>query len=333
MKGAGSPASRHNDLLSRYRSDIEQRLFQRVEGKKPYTVYDPIRYVLKSGGKRFRAVLLLLSCEAVGGQAKKALDAAAAIEILHNFTLVHDDVMDHAGLRRGLPSVPKKWDENVAILAGDEMIAQAYRTLLKTDSPNLRQILAVYTRALVEVCEGQGFDKEFEKEEKISLSRYFNMIKKKTASVIAASAEIGGLIGRGRGRQIRALREYGEQLGRAFQVRDDLLDVIGNEKEFGKKIGGDIQEGKKTFLLVKAVQKADGADLRLLRMIKPSCRMNRRQISRIRRIYQSTGAIDSARREIGSSTRRAQRALQVLPESGPKSLLLRLSEQLLERTK
>ena len=296
-------------------------------------MYEPIRYVLSSGGKRLRAVLTLLACEAVGGKASQAMNAAVAIELLHNFTLVHDDVMDHADLRRGKPTVHQRWDQNVAILAGDELIAQAYRSLLLTRSLRLPQILTVYTDALVRVCEGQGFDKEFECRDDVTLTEYLDMIAKKTGRVIAASLEIGALIGNGSPRQIESLRKFGERIGRAFQVQDDLLDVVGDDEEFGKTIGGDIVEGKKTFLLLTALERANRTDRVILRSVTPNNPQTTNvRIKLVREIYRRTGALDAARNEVERCTLRAQGALKSLPESRSKAILAWLAQQLVERS-
>lgn len=315
-----------------YKSLVEKRLSLLTKNKKPFSVYEPIRYIVAAGGKRVRAVLVLLSCEAVGGRASKALDAAAAIEVLHNFTLVHDDVMDHAAMRRGVPTIHKRWDENVAILAGDELVALAYRLLLKTKTPNLQKVLDVFTTAFVEVCEGQGFDKEFESRTNVRLQEYLQMIEKKTASMISAATEIGGLIGEGSKREVSALEKFGEELGMAFQIQDDLLDIIGDEQEFGKAIGGDVYEGKKTYLLLKALERANGADKKLLQSVMPSNGITRKTVERVRKIYQKTGVLDRAREEVVRHTLRARQAVNVLPTTNAKKMLLWISDQLLQRT-
>jgi geranylgeranyl diphosphate synthase type II len=315
-----------------YKSLVEKRLLLLIKGKQPFSVYEPIRYIVAAGGKRVRAVLVMLSCEAVGGRASKALDAAAAIEILHNFTLVHDDVMDHADMRRGVSTIHKRWDENVAILAGDELVALAYRSLLKTKTPNLKKVLDVFTKAFIEVCEGQGFDKEFETRNNVHLQEYLLMIEKKTACMIAAATEIGALIGEGSKREVTALRKFGQELGMAFQIQDDLLDIVGDEREFGKAIGGDVYEGKKTYLLLKALEHVKGADKKLLQSIMPGNGITRTTVERVRTIYEQTGVLNRASEEVERHTLRARRALKVLPSSTAKEMLLWISDQLLRRT-
>jgi geranylgeranyl diphosphate synthase type II len=315
-----------------YKSLVEKRLSLLTKSKQPLSVYEPIRYIVAAGGKRVRAVLVLLSCEAVGGRASKALDAAAALEILHNFTLVHDDVMDHAEMRRGVATIHKRWDENVAILAGDELVALAYRSLLKTKTPNLQKVLDVFTTAFIEVCEGQGFDKEFETRNNVRLQEYLLMIEKKTAFMISASTEIGALIGDGSRREVTGLRKFGEELGMAFQIQDDLLDIVGDEEEFGKAIGGDVYEGKKTYLLLKALEQTKGADKKLLQSVMPGNGITRTTVERVRKIYKQTGVLDRASEEVERHTLRARHALDVLPSCKAKEMLLWISDQLLRRT-
>jgi geranylgeranyl diphosphate synthase type II len=318
-------------LYSSYKSAVERKLDRCPGSGTPKSIEKPLRYVLSGGGKRVRAVLTLASCEAVGGAMNDALDAATAIEILHNFTLVHDDVMDHANLRRGKPTVHKKWDTNVAILTGDELVAYAYASLLTTQSPRISSIMKVFTDGFIQVCEGQALDKEFEHRSRITLDEYFLMIGKKTGRIIAAATEIGALIGSGVKKHTTALRNFGIHLGRAFQVQDDLLDIVADEKEFGKIIGGDLREGKKTYLLVKALETTSGTDHALLRSVTPHNGITKNDITRIREIYGKSGAIDAAKREIALSTRRAKRALALVPASEAKEMLCWFADELLER--
>jgi len=291
-----------------------------------------MRYVLASGGKRIRAVLVLLSCGAVSGHVEDAVPAAVAMEVLHNFTLVHDDVMDNADLRRGRPTVHKKWDANIAILAGDELLAHAYCSLLRTRSARLNDVLHLFTDAFMQVCDGQALDKECEQRARVGLEEYDIMIAKKTGRMIAAATEIGATIGGGSPMEIAALRRFGEHLGRAFQIKDDLLDVVGDEREFGKAIGGDIVEGKKTFLLLTALGRVRGEDRSLLVSVARRRGITYKDVSRVRRLYQKSGAVEAAHREIAERTHSAQRALERLGPGRAKETLAWLAEQLLERT-
>ena len=259
------------------------------------------------------------------------MPAAIAMEVLHNFTLVHDDVMDNACLRRGRPTVHTKWDANVAILAGDGLVAQAYRSLLQTDSPQLASALRRFTGAFIGVCEGQGLDKEYEDRIRVTPKEYDTMIRKKTGRIIAASTEIGALIGGGSLREVRALQNYGEHIGRAFQIRDDLLDVTGKQKQFGKTIGGDIVEGKKTFLLLSALRRTHGRDRSVLLSVASRNGLSYSDVRRVRKIYEQSGALDAARKEIERCTSHAQHALETLYTSRAKEMLCWLSSQLLGR--
>ena len=299
--------------------------------KMPVTVYEPIKYSLSSGGKRLRAVLVLLSATAVGGNAKTALPAAASIEMLHNFTLIHDDVMDHAAMRRGIPTIHTKWDENVAILAGDTLLAQAYRFLLRTPSRKLPEVVKEFTEAFIRVCEGQALDKEFECNGEVTLNDYFGMIEKKTAWMISSATTIGAILGDGSKKEVLALRKFGKYLGVAFQIQDDLLDVVGEEMKFGKKIGGDIIEGKKTFLLLTALARAQGKERKLLESIVPGNPTNGKLVPQVRDIFLALGVIEEAHREISRRTIKAQRAIAAIPQNLAKRELLALADSLAQR--
>jgi geranylgeranyl diphosphate synthase type II len=324
--------SAHVHQYDRYKQLVERSLAEFVREQVPQSLYKPLKYVLNGGGKRIRPVLLLLSCEAVGGHPAKAVYAGTAIEILHNFTLVHDDIMDRASSRRGRQTVHTKWDTNVAILVGDELLALAYRALLRTSSPNIQAIAKIFTEGVVEVCEGQAYDKEFETRSSVGVKDYILMIDKKTAKMVAAAAEIGALIGNGSRSSVQALRKYGEYVGRAFQIQDDLLDIIGNERELGKAVGGDLVEGKKTFLLLEALRVARGHDKKLLAEVVRNKGGSRRLIPAYRRIYFETGAVDAARRRIEKDISRAKRELHKLPASRAQAMLAWFADMLLNRT-
>ncbi|MDE3056830.1 MAG: polyprenyl synthetase family protein [Bacteroidota bacterium] len=314
-----------------YKSLIDSRLARCVTKNDPASLYKPLKYILSGGGKRIRPLLILLSCEAVGGKARDALHAAVAIEIVHNFTLVHDDIMDHAASRRGRPTVHTQWDENVAILVGDELVALAYRELLKTKSPAIARVAEIFTEGVVEVCEGQAYDKEFETQKNVSLNDYLLMIGKKTGKLVAVASEIGAVVGGGTAAEIRALQSYGELVGRAFQVQDDLLDVVADEKEFGKTIGGDIVEGKKTLLMIEAFRRSRGADKKLLRSIIVNRGTSAARVDDVREIYRRYGIIEEARQLIARDTENANRHLHVLRSSDARAMLYGFSDMLLKR--
>ncbi len=300
---------------------IEKLLKEVVKAKEPATIYEPSRYILDAGGKRMRPMLVLLASKAVGGNPIQALPAAVALEIVHTFTLVHDDIMDHAPSRRGRQTIHKKWDINVAILVGDELLALAYRTLLRTKNNRIHRIAQVFTEGVVEVCEGQGYDKEFEFRQKVTIDDYSMMITKKTGKLISAATEMGGLIGGGSFSHVSALRKFGEHLGRAFQIQDDLLDITGNEKTFGKKIGGDLVEGKKTYLLLTAMKYVRGKDKELLIKTIKEHGVSRKLIPAIKKVYEKNNILTLTQKAVEKEISYALRQLNVLPRTDGCDLL------------
>jgi geranylgeranyl diphosphate synthase type II len=316
----------------RHKAAVERYLRNFISERKPHTLYNPAKYVLVAGGKRIRPVITLLACEVVGGEANDALHAGAGIEILHNFSLVHDDIMDHAKTRRGRLTVHKKWDQNVALLAGDALLALAYRALLRTKAQRIQEICKVFTEGVVTVCEGQALDKEFETRHRVHVNEYLSMIEKKTGKLVSVAAQVGALIGNATPAEQEALRWYGEYVGRAFQLQDDLLDVIADEKEFGKTIGSDLVEGKKTFLLLEALRRARGKQKKILQRIFTKGGVPRKQVATYRRIYEETGAIDSAKKRIESDIIEARNQLSTLRTSPARESLQWLTDKLLNRT-
>lgn len=230
----------------------------------PHGLYDPIAYVLSLGGKRIRPACALMACQMFSGSSKAALYPALALEVFHNFTLLHDDIMDKADMRRGQPTVHMKWNDNTAILSGDAMLIKAYQLLAKCDPKDFQAIIDIFSRTAVEVCEGQQYDMDFESRNDVSVSEYMEMIRLKTAVLLAASLQIGAICGGAKASDAKLLYQYGIAIGLAFQLKDDLLDVWGDVKKFGKKIGGDICCNKKTFLLINACEKADAEQKREL---------------------------------------------------------------------
>lgn len=220
----------------------------------PSTLYDPNRYFLQIGGKRIRPVLCLMGNELFEEIQPSAWDAAIAIELFHNFTLVHDDIMDKAPLRRGMETVHVKYGENIALLAGDVMMIKAYEYLNKIESQFLPSILTLFNKTATEVCEGQQLDMDFEKMDQVTLEAYLEMIEKKTSVLLAASLKMGAIIGGAGERNQDHIYEFGRKLGLAFQVQDDYLDAFGDPAKFGKQVGGDILANKKTFLLIHALE-------------------------------------------------------------------------------
>ena len=243
-------------MIKHLQHQVEQAIASVNWVQEPAGLYAPIDYVLSLGGKRIRPVLTLLACKLFSDNEKQALSAALAVEVFHNFTLLHDDVMDRADTRRGKPTVHKKWDDNTAILSGDAMLIKAYQLLQEAPADKLPALLELFSKTAIEVCEGQQYDVDFENDPAVTLPQYIEMIRLKTAVLLAASLKMGAIIGGASSDDANALYDYGINLGLAFQLRDDYLDSFGDAAVFGKKIGGDICCNKKTFLMITALQAA-----------------------------------------------------------------------------
>lgn len=300
--------------------------------EQPAELYEPISYLMQLGGKRMRPVLVLISTELFDGNVLNALDAAIGIELFHNFTLMHDDIMDKAPLRRGKPTVHAKWNESAAILSGDVMFVEAYKLMIKVDNSILREVLAIFSNTASGVCQGQQADMNFENRDDVSLPEYLEMIRQKTAVLLAGSMQIGALIGGAAQEQAKLLYEFGENLGLAFQLQDDILDVYGNPEKFGKQVGGDILSNKKTFMLIKAKELAKG-DTRselnewLKRSDDPLAKVNA-----VTLIYNQLEVRKLAEIEMEEYVNKAIKALDMISvEHSKKELLRGFAEQLLIR--
>jgi len=318
-------------LYERERIKINQILSDALKYRQPTSLYEPGSYILNSGGKRLRPLLVLLSAKAVGGKFQDAYSAAAAVEMLHNFTLVHDDIMDNADKRRGRLTLHKKYDHNTAILAGDSLLSIAYEFLLRDCNGNAKEVISAFTHGLIEVCEGQSLDTDFELRKNVTLSEYILMIKKKTAAMAEMCCKIGALLGGGTNAQVNALAKYGLNLGIAFQIQDDLLDISADEKEFGKTIGGDLVEGKKTFLFLEALEKSKGNDRQKLLKVIERKGIKKNQVMTYKAIYEKLGVLDDARNEIKTYTQRALRSINLLDDEN-KSIFKWLADSLIHRT-
>ncbi len=236
---------------------FEEELNKIEYNNKPIELYSPIKYTLSFGGKRIRPVTTLMGCELFCDNYENALPQAIAIELFHNFTLIHDDIMDNAPIRRGKETVFKKWNSNIAILSGDTLFAMAYQYAQQANNDILGDTLTVFNRTAIEVCEGQQFDLNYEENNNVTVSEYINMIRLKTGVLFGASLKIGALVGGATKKDADLLYDFGVNIGLGFQLKDDLLDTFGNENIFGKKTGGDIITNKKTFLYLKALEIAD----------------------------------------------------------------------------
>ncbi len=249
-----------NETIPALIGEINLQIEQYNFGHRPKELYEPIRYILDLGGKRLRPVLTLLSYQLFKEDYQTILKPAIAVEVFHNFTLLHDDIMDNAPLRRGNATVHEKWNKNVAILSGDVMLVKAYDLMVENDSLRLAEIIKKFNRCAAEVCEGQQLDMNFESNSEVSQDDYIEMIRLKTAVLLGFSCELGAILANADEDQCLLLREIGQNIGLGFQLKDDLLDVYGDHTKFGKQVGGDIISNKKTFLLIKALSLAEGND-------------------------------------------------------------------------
>jgi geranylgeranyl diphosphate synthase type II len=238
--------------------DFELEEFNKsLLNKKPSSLYDPIKYTLDLGGKRMRPLLTLIACDLFDGNVSEAIKPALGLELFHNFTLLHDDIMDKAPLRRNQPTVHKKWNSDIAILSGDTMFVQSFQFVMQSPLISLKQVLDVFTKTAIEVCEGQQMDMDFENQSNVSIHQYIKMIGLKTSVLLAGSMKIGAIIGGARDEDAAHIYDFGKNLGIAFQLQDDILDVFGSSDKVGKQTGGDIVSNKKTYLLLKAMDMAD----------------------------------------------------------------------------
>ncbi len=261
----------------------------------PAELYEPIKYILSLGGKRMRPALLLMACDLFGGDVDAAIPPALAIEVFHNFTLMHDDIMDNAPLRRGKTTVHEKWNQNVGILSGDVMLVQGYKLMMQVQDHLLRPILDIFNTTAIGVCEGQQFDMEFENRSNVSIAEYINMIRLKTAVVLGGALKIGALMGGADKQNAELLSSFGENLGVAFQLQDDILDVYGDPEKFGKLVGGDIISNKKTYLLISALElAADDQKIELAKWLSLQKFDAEEKISAITAIYDNLNVREAA---------------------------------------
>jgi geranylgeranyl diphosphate synthase type II len=323
----------YNNLYEKERIKIDKKLSLALKNRKPESLYKPSDYILANGGKRLRPILVLFSAKAVKGKMNSVYNAALSVEMLHNFTLIHDDIMDNADLRRGKKTLHKLYDINTAILAGDSLLSIAYEYLLKDCKVNARDAISIFTKALIEVCEGQSLDTEFEKRNEVSLSEYLVMIKKKTAALATMCCKLGAILSNANNSDINALGGYGLNLGIAFQIQDDLLDIIGEEEHFGKIVGGDLVAGKKTFLLIKALQKADGHYKKdLLELIKNKG-VDYKKVNYYKKIFLELDVIEDAQKEIKRYTSRALNSINKLSNKDEIGFFHWLADSLIKRNK
>lgn len=290
-------------------SDIfNQALQENCAATAPFNLYEPVDYLLQLGGKRVRPILCLIGCELFDDDVQKAISPAIGIEYFHNFTLAHDDIMDAAPLRRGMATMHTKYDLNTAILSGDVMFAKSYQFMCQVDSSILAPVLKTFNQTAIEVCEGQQYDMDFETIEvtDVSVEDYLKMIELKTAVLIAASLKIGALVGGASANEAQSLYEFGRLAGIAFQLQDDILDTYGTAENFGKQVGGDIIQNKKTYLLLEAVNLTDKKNMKkILDCLSLPLNQKERKVNEIKKIFNSLGVKQKAEKLMESYYERA----------------------------
>ena len=315
------------------REIIDEELGQASWDKNPHNLYEPIAYILQLGGKRIRPALTLMACNLFSDDVEAAVKPAVGVEIFHNFTLLHDDIMDKADVRRGNQTVHKKWNENVAILSGDGMQILAYQYLSEVETPILKQVLTVFSQTALEVCEGQQYDMDFEERETVGINEYFEMIRLKTAVLLGGALKIGALVGGATEDAAQLLYDFGIGIGLAFQLKDDLLDTYGNEKTFGKKIGNDILCNKKTYLLTYAMEKAtDEKRSALRKCLQLPAEQSEEKISSVIEIYDELDVKTACEEQINQYYLSAIASLEKVPvDVARKQELKLLAEKLMFR--
>lgn len=319
--------------IHQYQENFLEYLKSQNLRREPQNLYAPIDYILGLGGKRMRPVLTLMTAEIFDCSFEKALPAAMAVEVFHNFSLVHDDIMDDAPLRRGKETVHEKWNLNTGILSGDAMLILAYQYFEQYPPEIFRDLAKLFSKTALEVCEGQQWDVDFESREDVTISEYLKMIEYKTAVLVAAAMKMGAIIAETSEANGNLIYDFGLSLGIAFQLQDDYLDVFGNPETFGKQIGGDIIENKKTYLYLKAMafaQNMENEQLQHLYSIQPND--NREKIETVSAIFNSTGAAEATREAIKTYTLKAFSTLEKMQLSEDKKTALRLfGENLMDR--
>ena len=301
--------------------------------REPYGLYEPIEYTLAAGGKRVRPQLAMIASQMFGGKEEEVLPVALALEVFHNFTLLHDDVMDKAQVRRGRATVHVKWNENTAILSGDQMIIEAYKLLAEVPADKLAKVLKMFNQMGTEICEGQQYDVDFESQEEVSIEEYLKMIRLKTAVLLANALKMGAYIAGAKDEQQEMLYEFGIHIGLAFQIQDDILDVWGNPETFGKAVGGDISCNKKTFVYLEAKgqlgDEARGDEaMRLEEWYSQVLEDNTEKIAAVKEIFEQLGVRERCEKVVEEYTQVALDILEKLPQNAATEQLRKLADKL-----
>ncbi|MBN4082914.1 polyprenyl synthetase family protein [bacterium AH-315-A23] len=311
------------NMIDTYKEDFITFLNEKISLKEPVNLYEPIHYILQLGGKRLRPILTLMTCDIYNGNVREAYDAALAIEVFHNFTLVHDDIMDSAPIRRGKTTVHEKWDLNTGILSGDAMMIIAYQCFENYEDPIFKKLVKLFSQTSLEVCEGQQLDMDFETRNNVSIAEYLKMITNKTAVLVAAAMKMGTIIANVNDEEAEAMYNFGLNLGIAFQLQDDYLDTFGATEIFGKQIGGDITENKKTFLFLKTLEICDVEDKDTLLSLYSSIDNNHHKVNAVTQLFKKNQIPEITINEIEFYTNKAFVILEKLSISEEKKLVLK----------
>lgn len=321
------------EVLKKYNAVLEDHLEKAVSKDEPKKLYDPIKYILSIGGKRVRPALTLLVCDYFGTDFKKAIPAALAVELFHNFSLIHDDIMDDSPLRRGKQTVHEKWDINTGILSGDAMLIMAYRYFEEYEPTVFKELAELFSETALQVCEGQQLDMDFETCDTVKVSEYLKMIEQKTAVLLGAAMQMGAIVADACKKDKETIYQFGKNLGIAFQLQDDYLDVFGNPETFGKQVGGDIISNKKTFLYLMAEKRStpsQAEELTHLFSINPANPSDK--IETVREIFVASKAAEDTRLEIEKYSNLAYSVLDEVNISEDKKEQLRqFGKKLMER--
>ena len=313
--------------------DINKEILNLDWKREPYGLYEPIEYTLAAGGKRVRPQLAMIASQLFGGKDEEVLPAALALEVFHNFTLLHDDVMDKADVRRGRPTVHVKWNENTAILSGDQMLIEAYKLLSSVPADKLPKVMQLFNKMATEICEGQQYDVDFESQKHVTIDEYLKMIRLKTSVLLANALQTGAYIAGADEQAQEALYQFGINIGLAFQIQDDILDVWGNPETFGKAVGGDISCNKKTFVYLEAMRRlgdeAKGNELQ--QWYSQVLEDNTEKIAAVKEIFEQLGVRAVCEKVVEDYTQKALDILDKLPQNQATEQLRKLADKLNNR--
>ena len=310
--------------------DINKEILNLNWKREPYGLYEPIEYTLAAGGKRVRPQLAMIACQMFGGKEEEVLPAALALEVFHNFTLLHDDVMDKADVRRGRATVHVKWNENTAILSGDQMLIEAYKLLAGVPTDKLSNVLQLFNKMATEICEGQQYDVDFESQEQVAVEEYLKMIRLKTSVLLATALQIGGYIAGANEEQQEALYQFGINVGLGFQIQDDILDVWGDPETFGKAVGGDISCNKKTFVYLEAMRRLGDEAIgnELQQWYSQVLEDNTTKIAAVKEIFEQLDVRTACEKVVEDYTQKALALLNQLPQNAATEQLRQLANKL-----